>query len=64
MSRLGYIGQSAKPVSQKEMSLPGLIIEVEEVMAKLDFPDMKSVSKLQWKNLVNKDILKKNRETW
>jgi hypothetical protein len=49
-------------IMQEEMSLPGRIIEIKEVLAELDLPNMKSVSKPQWKNLVNKMILKKNKD--
>jgi hypothetical protein len=49
-------------IMQEEMSLPGLISEIKEVLAELDLPNMKSLSKLQWKNLVNKKILKKNKD--
>ena len=48
---------------QSEQGYPGLITECEGLVAKLKLPDIRktSLSKLQWKKIVKKSIVEKNR---
>ena len=48
---------------QSELGYPGLITECEGLVEKLKLPDIggKSLSKLQWKKIVKKSIIEKNR---
>ena len=48
-------------ILQDRLSLPGLISEMKEVIKDLELPDMKKVTKIQWKNLVNRKIKEKNK---
>ena len=43
---------------QKRLFLPGLISECQPFLTKLDGPEPSLFIKLQWKKLVNKNILK------
>ena len=47
---------------QDRFSLPWLISEMKEVIKALELPDMKKVSKIQWRNIVNKMIKEKNKK--
>ena len=49
-------------VIQERFSFPGLITEMKEVLKELDLPDMKSVSKDQWKSLVYRIMKEKNKQ--
>ena len=47
---------------QDRFSLPELISEMKEVIKALELPHMKKVSKIQWRNIVNKMIKEKNKK--
>ena len=47
---------------QDKLSLPGLISETKEIISELQLPDMQSVTKIQWRNMVHKKLLVKNKD--
>ena len=48
-------------IIQERLSFPGLISEMKDFLKGLDLPDMREVSKDQWKTHVNKLIREKNK---
>ena len=48
-------------IIQERLSFPGLISEMKYFLKGLDLPDMREVSKDQWKTHVNKLIREKNK---
>ena len=47
---------------QLKLGLPGLIKECEQYLVKFGVIDITKYTKIQWKNLVNQNIAKMNRE--
>ena len=47
---------------QDKLSLPGLISETKDIIKEMELPDIQSVTKLQWKNLVQQKLLIKNKD--
>ena len=46
---------------QKKLKLPGLISECCNIISELNLPEAEKCAKLQWKRIINKAVVEKNR---